>query len=75
MKLIDAHIHFSDAEYAKCTDELVAEAQRSNVVALVSNSMDLETSIGSLKTSRKIPGHGLPRFRHSPLERKRAKRK
>jgi Tat protein secretion system quality control protein TatD with DNase activity len=25
MKLIDAHIHLSDTEYAKCTDELVAE--------------------------------------------------
>jgi TatD DNase family protein len=55
MKLIDAHIHLSDAEYAKCTDELVAEAKISNVVALVSNSMDLETSIGSLKLAEKYP--------------------
>jgi TatD DNase family protein len=55
MKLIDAHIHLSDAEYAKCTDELVAEAKSSNVVALVSNSMDLETSIGSLKLAEKYP--------------------
>jgi TatD DNase family protein len=60
MKLIDAHIHFSDAEYAKCTDELVAEAKRSNVVALVSNSMDLETSIGSLKLAEKYPGMVYP---------------
>jgi TatD DNase family protein len=60
MKLIDAHIHFSDVEYAKCTDELVAEAQRSNVVALVSNSMDLETSIGSLKLAEKYPGMVYP---------------
>jgi TatD DNase family protein len=55
MKLVDAHIHLSDAEYAKCTDELVAEANSSNVVALVSNSMDLETSIGSLKLAEKHP--------------------
>jgi len=55
MKLIDAHIHLSDAEYAKITDELVAEAKSSNVVALVSNSMDLETSIGSLKLAEKYP--------------------
>jgi TatD DNase family protein len=55
MKLIDAHIHLSDAEYAKCADELVAEAKSSNVVALVSNSMDLETSIGSLKLAEKHP--------------------
>ena len=55
MKLIDAHIHLSDAEYAKCVDELVEEAKSSNVVALVSNSMDLETSIGSLKLAEKHP--------------------
>jgi TatD DNase family protein len=55
MKLIDAHIHLSDAEYAKITDELVEEAKSSNVVALVSNSMDLETSIGSLKLAEKYP--------------------
>jgi TatD DNase family protein len=55
MKLIDAHIHLSDAEYAKCTDELVTDAKDSNVVALVSNSMDLETSIGSLKLATKHP--------------------
>jgi TatD DNase family protein len=56
MKLIDAHIHLSDAEYAKCADELVEEAKSSNVAALVSNSMDLETSIGSLKLAEKHPG-------------------
>lgn len=56
MKLIDAHIHFSDAEYANHTEELVAEAKDSNVVALVSNSMDLKTSIGNLKLAEKYPG-------------------
>jgi TatD DNase family protein len=60
MKLIDAHIHLSDAEYAKHTDELVAEAKSSDVVALVSNSMDLETSIGSLKLAEKYPGEVYP---------------
>jgi TatD DNase family protein len=60
MKLVDAHIHFSDAEYAKHTDELVAEARRSDVVALVSNSMDLETSLGSLKLAEKYSGMVYP---------------
>src|SRR4030043_1196701 len=55
MKLIDAHIHLSDAEYAKQTDELVAEAKSADVIALVSNSMDLETSLGSLKIAEKYP--------------------
>jgi TatD DNase family protein len=60
MKLIDAHIHLSDAEYAKCVDELVTDAKDSNVVALVSNSMDFETSIGSLKLAEKHPGMVYP---------------
>lgn len=56
MKLVDAHIHLSDAEYAKCTDELVVDAKCSNVVALVSNSMDFETSIASIKLAERYPG-------------------
>jgi TatD DNase family protein len=60
MKLIDAHIHLSDAEYARCADELVADAKGSNVVALVSNSMDLESSMGSLNLAEKHPGTVYP---------------
>jgi len=60
MKLIDAHIHLSDAEYVKYTDELVVDAKNSNVVALVSNSMDLKTSIGSLKLAEKYPATVYP---------------
>ena len=60
MKLVDAHIHLSDIKYAKCVDELVAEAKNSNVVALVSNSMDLETSIDSLKLAEKHAGTVYP---------------
>src|SRR3989337_916802 len=56
MKLVDAHVHLSDAGYAKHTDELIADARNSNVVALVSNSMDLETSLGSLKLAEKYSG-------------------
>jgi TatD DNase family protein len=55
MKLIDAHIHLSDPEYAAHTDQLVKEARDANVVALVSNSMDLETCKGSLKLAEKHP--------------------
>jgi len=60
MKLVDAHIHLSDKEYAEHTDELVADAKRSDVIALVSNSMDLETSHGSLKLAEKYPGMVYP---------------
>jgi TatD DNase family protein len=56
MKLVDAHIHLSDTEYNNHTDELVADAKTSNVTALVSNSMDLQTSIESLKLAENHPG-------------------
>jgi len=56
MKLVDAHIHLSDTEYNNHTDELVADAKTSNVTALVSNSMDLQTSQESLKLAEKHPG-------------------
>jgi len=56
MKFVDTHIHLSDNEYSKCIDEIIAEAKSSNVVALVSNSMDYETSVGSLKLAEEYPG-------------------
>jgi len=56
MKFVDAHIHLSDEEYSDCIEEIIAEAKDSNVVALVSNSIDLETSIRSLKLVEQYPG-------------------
>jgi len=56
MELVDAHVHLSDAEYNSHTDELIADAKTSNVKALVSNSMDLQTSIDSLNLAENHPG-------------------
>ena len=56
MKLVDAHVHLSDAEYDRHTDDLIVDAINSGVVALVSNSMDLHTSIESLKLAERHPG-------------------
>jgi TatD DNase family protein len=56
MKFIDAHIHLSDEEYAECVDEIITEAKNANVAALVSNSMDLKTSVESLKLAEKYSG-------------------
>ena len=56
MKLVDAHIHLSDMEYAKTTGELIDDAKNSGVAALVSNSMDLETSLGTLQLAEKYHG-------------------
>ncbi len=55
MKLVDAHIHLSDPEYAQCTDELISDAKNSGVKALVSNATDLETSLGTLELAKKNP--------------------
>jgi len=55
MKFVDAHVHLSDKEYAGDIDEIIAEAKDANVVALVSNSMDYETSVGSLRLAETCP--------------------
>jgi len=56
MKFVDAHVHLSDEEYTECVDEIIVEAKQSNVVALVSNSMDLKSSVDSLKLAEKYSG-------------------
>lgn len=56
MKCIDAHIHLSDPEYANCVDEVVAEARNANVVAMVSNSVDLKTCMENLKLADRYKG-------------------
>jgi TatD DNase family protein len=55
MKLIDAHVHLSDAEYASHIDELVTDAKTAGVTALVTNSMDLQTCQNDVKLAEKYP--------------------
>jgi len=55
MKLVDAHIHLSDPEYNQKVDEILEDSKRSNIVALVSNSMDLQTSLLSLQLAEEHP--------------------
>jgi len=55
MKLVDAHIHLSDPEYNQKVDAILEDSKRSNVVALVSNSMDLQTSLLSLQLAEEHP--------------------
>jgi TatD DNase family protein len=55
VSFVDAHLHLSDEEYAEHADEVVAEARQSNVVALVSNSMDFKTCRGNLKLAARHP--------------------
>jgi TatD DNase family protein len=55
MKLIDAHIHLSDTEYIGHIDELIADAKNTNVIALITNSMDLRTCQNDIELSKKYP--------------------
>jgi TatD DNase family protein len=56
LKFVDAHIHLSDEEYYGCIDEVLQETKDSKVVALVSNSMDLKTSVKSLELAEQFKG-------------------
>jgi TatD DNase family protein len=55
MRLIDAHVHLSDAEYTSHIDELVADAKNAGVTALVTNSIDLKTCQNDVKLAEKYP--------------------
>ena len=55
MKLVDAHVHLSDAEYTGYIDDLIADANKANVIALVTNSMDLKTCQNDVKLAGKYP--------------------
>lgn len=55
MKFVDAHIHLSDPEYDGKTLEVIDSARQAGVVAIISNSMNLETSRGSLKLAEDHP--------------------
>jgi len=52
VKFVDAHIHLSDPEYNQKVSKIVEDSRKSNVVALVSNSMNLQTSILSLQLAK-----------------------
>jgi TatD DNase family protein len=56
LRFVDAHVHLSDEEYAECVGEVIKEARMANVVALVSNSVDLKTSVRSLELAEKYRG-------------------
>jgi TatD DNase family protein len=57
MRFVDAHIHLADNDYAQIVGEIVDEARQSNVLALVANSMDLESSYRSLELAEDYPNH------------------
>ncbi|MGA2386474.1 MAG: TatD family hydrolase [Candidatus Bathyarchaeia archaeon] len=56
MKLVDAHVHLSDAQYAGHIEELVADAKNASVTALITNAMDLKTCKSDLALAEKYSG-------------------
>ena len=55
MKLIDAHVHLSDAEYTGHIEELIADAKTAGIKALMTNSMDLRTCQNDVKLAQTYP--------------------
>jgi TatD DNase family protein len=55
MRLIDAHTHLSDPEYASHIDELIEDAKNAGVVALMTNATNLKTSINDVALAEKYP--------------------
>jgi len=55
MKLIDAHVHLSDAEYTGHIEELIADAKTAGIQALMTNSMDLRTCQNDVKLAQTYP--------------------
>jgi TatD DNase family protein len=55
MKFVDAHIHLSDKEYEGNIQQIMQEAKDANIAAIVSNSMDLRTSIRNLRLAEQYP--------------------
>lgn len=56
MEFVDAHIHLSDEEYSGHVKEVMEEARRADVAAVVSNSVDLKTGLRSLELAEQYPG-------------------
>jgi TatD DNase family protein len=56
LKFVDAHVHLSDPEYEEMVAVLMEDAEKSCVAALVSNSMNLQTSQLSLRLAEKHKG-------------------
>lgn len=56
MKLIDAHVHLSDAEYSSHINELIEDAKNAGVAALMTNSTDLKTCQNDLKLAEENEG-------------------
>ncbi len=56
MRFVDSHIHLSDKEYNGKVETILEDARKSSVIALVSNSMNYESSMLSLQLAEQNSG-------------------
>jgi TatD DNase family protein len=55
MKIVDAHIHLSEAEYAEHLTEVIADATTNGVSALITSSVNLKTCQNDVKLAEQYP--------------------
>lgn len=55
-KFVDVHIHLADEKYCDSVGQIIDDAKQSNVIALVANSMNLQTSLKSLQLAERYSG-------------------
>lgn len=52
---MDAHVHLSDPDFKAAVSNVIDEARNAGIVALVSNSVDLTTSLQNMKLAEEHP--------------------
>jgi Tat protein secretion system quality control protein TatD with DNase activity len=53
----DAHVHLADPDYAGKVDQLVEDAAEHNVSQMLSNATDHDSSLETIKLSKRFPAH------------------
>jgi TatD DNase family protein len=55
MKYVDAHVHLSDPEFKATVDTVVDDARKAGIVAMVSSSVDVATSLRNIELAAAYP--------------------
>lgn len=59
MSYVDAHLHLADPAYEGRVEQAVEDADRNNVVYLLSNAVDIETSVQTIALAKQYPARVL----------------
>jgi TatD DNase family protein len=55
LSYVDAHIHLADAEYAGKVERVIEDASQHNIVNMLSNAVDYETSLQTISLAKQYP--------------------